>query len=61
MDIMKELKEARNTAGLSQQKMSDALGIPKRTIENWETGKRKCPEWTAKLIMDKLKTMGNNL
>lgn len=57
MDVRKELRDARNAAGLSQQKMSDALGIPKRTIENWEAGKRKCPEWIAKLIIDKLKTI----
>lgn len=60
MDVRKELKEARNAAGLSQQKMSDKLGIPKRTIENWEAGKRKCPEWIARLIIDKLKTIKNN-
>ncbi len=29
------VKEARESVGLSQQKLSDWLGIPKRTIENW--------------------------
>lgn len=48
------IKEARLNVGLTQQSMSDLLGIPKRTIENWETGSRKCPEWTEKLIIDKL-------
>ena len=48
-NIMRQIKEARKAAGLSQQKMSDALGIPRRTIEQWETGKRSCPEWAAPL------------
>lgn len=51
------IKEARLTAGLTQQQMSDLLEIPKRTIENWETGSRKCPKWAEKLIIDKLQSM----
>lgn len=34
---MKTIKEARHEAGLSQQKMSDLLGIPKSTIEKLES------------------------
>jgi DNA-binding transcriptional regulator YiaG len=34
--------------------MSDLLGIPKRSIENWEGGKRQCPEWAERLIVEKL-------
>lgn len=41
---MSKIKEARKEAGLTQQQMSDEMGIPKRTIENWERGVRKCPE-----------------
>lgn len=36
------IKEARKAAGLTQQALSDWLGIPKRTIENWEGGQRSC-------------------
>lgn len=49
------IKEARLAAGMTQQRMSDVLGIPKRTIESWEQGKRKCPEWEERLVVDKLK------
>lgn len=31
---------------MSQQQMSDEMGIPKRTIEDWKRGVRNCPEWT---------------
>lgn len=55
---MKTIKEARHEAGLSQQKMSDLLGIPKSTIEKWEMGIRKPPEWAEVLIIEKLESMG---
>lgn len=48
------LKEARMRAGLTQAEMSERFEIPKRTIENWETGKRKCPVYVEKLIVEKL-------
>ena len=48
------IKEARKAAGLTQQQMSDEMGIPKRTIENWEAGTRKCPEWTERLVVAEL-------
>lgn len=51
------IKEARINAGLTQQQMSDLLEIPKRTIENWEAGSRKCPKWTEKLIIEKLQNI----
>ncbi len=48
------IKEARLAKNLTQQALSEYLGISKRNIENWETGKRKCPEWCEKLIIDKI-------
>ena len=40
-----EIKLARKSAGLTQQSMSEMLGIPKRTIGNWETGVSSPPDW----------------
>ncbi len=54
---MNKIKEARHAAGLTQQEMSDLFEIPKRTIENWESGKRKCVSYLEKLIVEKLKSM----
>lgn len=51
------IKEARLNAGLTQAKMSEVFKIPKRTIENWETGNRKPPEWAEMLVVEKLKEM----
>lgn len=45
---------ARGAAELSQAKMSELLKIPKRTIENWESGTSKPPEYVETLIVEKL-------
>ena len=34
--------------------MHRAMGIPVRTIENWEGGQRECPEWAERLIVAEL-------
>lgn len=54
------IKEARKAAGLSQVAMSERLGIPKRNIEDWETGKHAPAEWAKKLIIEKLLSMAEN-
>lgn len=51
------LKQARINAGLSQQKMSNLLEIPKKTIEAWEGGTRKPPKYVEKLVIEKLEGM----
>lgn len=48
------IKEARKAAGLTQQGMSDLIGIPRRTIQDWECGKHVPPEWAERLIVEKL-------
>ena len=48
------IKEARKNAGLTQAKMSELLEIPKRTIGDWETGKRKPPAYVEKLVIREL-------
>lgn len=54
IDYLSEIATARKRAGLTQAAMSDLLGIPKRTIEDWESGKRKCPDYVKRLVVDKL-------
>ena len=49
-----EIKDARIAAGMTQQEMSDKLGIPKRTIENWEGGVTKPPEYVKNLVLREL-------
>ena len=47
---MSDIRALRQTTGLTQQKFADLLGIPKRTIENWESGKSRPPEYVVRLI-----------
>lgn len=49
------IREARLNAGLTQQRMSEVFEIPKRTIENWEAGKRTPPAYVEKLVIRELK------
>lgn len=44
------IKELRTATGLTQQKFSDLLEIPKRTIEEWEADRRTPPVYVVKLI-----------
>lgn len=57
------IKEARLSAGLTQQRMSEILEIPKRTIGDWETGTRTPPTYVEKLIireLERIATEENN-
>lgn len=50
-----EIRKWRNNARLTQQGMSSMMDIPKRTIENWESGERKAPEYVERLVIKELK------
>ena len=45
-----DLKELRYKYNLTQSQLSALTGIPFRTIQNWECGQRKCPEYLLNLI-----------
>lgn len=49
------IKEIRQSTGLSQAKFSEALGIPTRTLQKWEIGERSCPEYVVELIAYRVK------
>jgi len=53
------IKEERINAGLTQQQMSDLMLIPKRTIENWETGYRQCPPYVERLVIKELREIAS--
>lgn len=50
-----ELFTLRTMAGWSRPKMVDRVGVPLRTIEDWEAGKRTPPEYVQKLVLDRLR------
>lgn len=49
-----KLKSARVAAGMTQQAMSDRMEIPKRTIEEWEAGRRTAPGYVQRLVLNEL-------
>ena len=52
------VKELRKASGMTQQQFGDYFGIPKRTIQNWEAGVNKCPEYLLKLMKYNLENEG---
>lgn len=51
-----QLKAARKKAGLTQAGLADWTGIPRRTLEDWETGRMTPPPWAQGLVLEKIGT-----
>lgn len=46
------LKATRKDAGLTQRTLAEEAQIPRRTIEDWETGKMTPPDYVQRLVLD---------
>ena len=55
MDIAATIKELRESTGMSRKEFSEHTGIPVRTLEDWEAGRRTPPEYIPRLISYQLK------
>ncbi len=55
MDKAKMIKELRESTGMSRKEFSEHTGIPVRTLEDWEAGRRTPPEYIPRLIVYQLK------
>lgn len=55
MDSAKIIKELRDSTGLTRKEFSVHVGIPVRTLEDWEAGRRTPPEYIPRLIEYQLK------
>lgn len=49
------VKEIRNLTNLSQEAFSKKYHIPRRTLQDWEYGKRECPIYVLELLEFKVK------
>ena len=56
---LSNLKLARKRSGLSQKELSLLLGVPKRTIENYESGVRVPPDYVMDLLIEQINKMAN--
>lgn len=52
------IKDLRTASGMTQKAFAEYFGIPKRTIENWEGGKRDAADYLLTLIEYKLRREG---
>ena len=55
MESAKIIKELRKSIGLTRKEFSEHVGIPVRTLEDWEAGRRTPPEYIPRLITYQLK------
>ena len=47
---IKKLKKIRNDLGMNRTEFSHYIGIPLRTLEEWEAGRRQMPDYVLRLI-----------
>ena len=52
---MTTIKETRIKHGLTIKQVSDMTGIPYRSLQNWEAGVRKCPDYVTNMTVEFLK------
>lgn len=50
VDDKERLKELRKELGLSQAKFAEKFGIPLRTIQDWEYGKREVRSYIVNML-----------
>ena len=44
------IQELREKTGLTQSKFAEYFGLPLRTVQEWEQGRRKPPDYIPKLL-----------
>jgi len=58
MNTAKTIKELRESTGMSRKEFSEHTGIPVRTLEDWEAGRRTPPEYIPRLLAYQIKFEG---
>lgn len=55
MEIAEKIRELRAQTGMTRKAFAAHVGIPIRTVEDWEAGRRTPPEYIPRLIAFQLK------
>ena len=58
MDIAESIRDLRESTGMSRKEFSEHTGIPVRTLEDWEAGRRTPPEYIPRLLAYQIKFEG---
>ena len=56
MDLQEELIRLREETGMKRSEFARYFGIPYRTVQDWELGNRKIPEYLLRLMTYKIRT-----
>lgn len=55
MDSKEILLDLRKQSGMNRREFAEYFGIPYRTVQDWELGNRKMPEYLLMLMEYKLR------
>lgn len=55
MDTADKIRELREQTGMTRKDFAVHMGIPLRTVEDWEAGRRRPPEYIPRLMSYQLK------
>ena len=55
MDTANKIKNLRASVGMNRKDFSEHTGIPIRTLEDWEAGRRIPPEYVPRMLEYMLK------
>ena len=53
-----DIKDLRKELNMTQSEFGNMFGIPMRTIQEWESGRRKPPDYVLHLIVENLTLRG---
>lgn len=56
MDTQEAISRLRESTGMSRKEFCEYFGIPYRTLQDWELGKRHMPEYLFNLMEYKIDT-----
>ena len=60
MEIKQRLIELRTSTGMNRREFADYFEIPYRTVQEWELGNRKMPEYLLRLMACKVRIEHQN-
>lgn len=60
MESNHRLKELRSSTGMNRREFAEYFDIPYRTVQEWELGNRKMPEYLLRLMAYKIRVENEN-
>ena len=61
MELKQKLLELRTSTGMTRKEFAEYFQIPYRTVQEWELGNRKMPEYLLRLMTYKIQIEKNDI